>query len=400
MKNLTIVVLGTFDTKGEEHTFIKESIEKRGSRAITVNVGTGTPCRHDVDHDLYSQLFENQGVVKGSRDQAISKMISEAQRLVLSLYRQDGIGGIISAGGGSGTHIAASVMRSLPMGIPKLIVSTVASRDMKPIIGTRDITVMHSVVDLLGINSVSGSLLDKAAAAICSMAQSNWRPARQCKRIALTMFGFITPAAEQVRRELENLDYEVIAFHANGTGGTAMEQMAREGYFDGILDLATHELADELKKGYCSGIGPERLEPVTDPRVVPRLVIPGGLDCAVLEFTRDTVPLELKGRKIFFYDFRSAVRLSQQETALIADQIAAKLLKDPHNVKVLVPEHGWSEADGQGAPLHDPELNQFFVEKLRKALGGAVEIVQVPYHINEVPFARIAAKTMHNMISG
>jgi uncharacterized protein (UPF0261 family) len=166
---------------------------------------------------------------------------------------------------------------------------------------------LHSVADLLGVNSVSGRILDKAAAGICGMVQSNWQPDHNKKRIALPFFGFITPAAEATRHALEKRGYEVIAFHANGTGGMAMEELAAQGYFDGILDLATHELADHLLDGYCGDIGPQRFEPVPG-LSIPRLVVPGGLDCAVLEFTRHDIPDPYKDRKIFFYDFRSAIR--------------------------------------------------------------------------------------------
>ncbi len=395
---LFILVLGTYDTKAEEHVFIRDAIKRRGITPVTINVGTGRPCAVPVDYDLYAELSGADPQFPKSRDHAISQMISRGSALVESLHREQKISGIISAGGGSGTHIAASIMRTLPMGIPKLIVSTVASRDMKPVIGTKDITITHSVTDLLGVNSISGKILDRAAAAICAMAQSRWAPQRQKRRIALTMFGFITPAAEQIRKELEKMNYEVIPFHANGTGGMAMEELAREGYFDGILDLATHELADELKNGYCSGIGPERLEPVSGSRPIPRLVIPGGLDCAVLEFTRDAVPEEYKGRKVFFYDFRSAVRLSKDETLLLAQQIGQKLLKAPEYGKVLIPEKGWSEADREGGPLFDPDLNNLFVRELRQILANKVSIDKVSYHINDSEFAGIAAKMMHDMI--
>jgi len=399
MKRHLIVVIGTYDTKAEEHIFLHKGIKQRGHTSITINVGTGGPCPATVDYDLYPEVLGSSPESCKSRDQAIREMITMASGLVQRLHREHGISGIISAGGGSGTHIAASIMRALPMGIPKLIVSTVASRDMKPVIGTKDITIMHSVVDLLGINSVSGRVLDKAAAAICAMAESQWEPRETKSRIALTLFGFITPAAEFARRELENMGYEVVPFHANGTGGMAMEALAREGYFEGILDLATHELADELKNGYCSGIGPDRLEPITSPQPIPRLVIPGGLDCAVLEFTRDTVPEEYKARKIFYYDFRSAVRLSREETTVVAEQLAEKLSKAPNYCKVLIPLHGCSEADKEGAPLFDPKLNALFVQILKNRLGGIIEIKEAPYHINDPAFARVAAEILHNMIT-
>jgi uncharacterized protein (UPF0261 family) len=321
-----------------------------------------------------------------------------AQELIKELYEKKVIGGIISAGGGTGTHLGTSIMRVLPLGVPKVMVSTVASRDMKKIVGTKDITMMHSVVDLLGVNSVSGGVLDRAAGAICGMVQEHWKPRREKKRIALTMFGFITQAAEAIKGFLEEMGYEVIAFHANGTGGMAMEELAAEGYFDGVLDLATHELADELKNGYCAGIGPERLSPPMG-LDIPRLVVPGGLDCAVLEFTRENIPNEFRDRKIFFYDFRSAIRLSEKETLYVAGQLAEKLNFSPSNTKVLIPEGGWSEADRIGGPLHDPTISEAFKLKLKECLNHSIEVQEVGLHINDPAFARLASNVMDEMLS-
>jgi uncharacterized protein (UPF0261 family) len=287
-------------------------------------------------------------------------------------------------------------MRVLPLGIPKVMVSTVASRDMRQIVATKDITMMHSVVDLLGINSISGAVLDKAAAAACAMVRSNWEPPTDKQRIALTMFGFITEGAEYTKEALEGLGYEVVAFHANGTGGAAMEELAREGAFDGILDLATHELADTLMDGYCSGLGPNRLEPV--PGNIPRVVVPGGLDCAVLQFTRENIPEKFQDRKIFFYDFRSAIRLNAEETAFLAVQLAEKLNRDTTNSKILIPMKGWSEADKQTGPLYDPNMRNLFIGTLRQALDANMEIQEADFHINDRDFALLAAALMDGMM--
>jgi uncharacterized protein (UPF0261 family) len=324
-------------------------------------------------------------------------MIQEAKEKIYQLYREGEIGGIISAGGGTGTHICTSIMHELPLGAPKVMVSTVASRDMTQTVGTKDITMIHSVADLLGVNSISGMILDKAAAGICAMVQSNWMPDQKKKRIALPFFGFITDGAEATKRALGKLGYEVVAFHANGTGGMAMEELAAEGFFDGILDFATHELADDLMDGYCGGIGPRRYEPVPG-RSIPRLVVPGGLDCAVLEFTRDAIPPQYEDRKIFFYDFRSAIRLNAEETTTMANQLAERLNNDSNSVKVLVPMRGWSEADRPNGPLYDPEMNLLLLAKLKELLNSQIEIREVDHHINDPAFGRIAAMMMDRMV--
>jgi len=266
-------------------------------------------------------------------------------------------------------------------------------------VGTKDITMMHSVADLLGVNSVTGKILDRAAGAVSGMVQNPWNQNARRNRVALTMFGFITQAAEAVKSSLEAKGYEVVAFHANGTGGMAMEELAADGYFHGILDLATHELADELMGGYCRGIGPGRLAPVVG-HDIPRLVVPGGLDCAVLEFTRHNIPETLQGRNIFFYDFRSAVRLSLDETRIIARQLADKLNQDTSRIRVLAPMKGWSEADGEGRPLYDPPAQHAFLETLQTVLAPDVEIEKVDLHINDPAFAELAARVMDTMIQG
>ncbi len=288
-------------------------------------------------------------------------------------------------------------MHVLPLGVPKIMISTVASRDMKMSVGTKDITMMHSVADILGVNSIIGGILDRAAGAIVGMVQNSWKQAQEKQRIALSMFGFVTKAAEAIKESLEEKGYEVVAFHANGTGGMAMEELAAEGYFHGILDLATHELADDLMDGYCGGIGPERLEPISGLQI-PRLVIPGGLDCAVLEFTRNNVPEKFRERNIFYYDFRSAVRLSLKETRFIAGQLAEKLNQDILGIKVLVPMRGWSEADGEGRPLYDPVAQDEFMKTLRHDLDPRAEIMEVDLHINDPSFATLASATMDEML--
>ena len=392
-----IAVLGTFDSKAEEHLFLKERIEQRGFCTLTIHVGTRAASPFPAGLDLYWSTHQSPDTGPTSRDTAIATMLLEAKRRIKQLYEDGEICGVISAGGGTGTHLCSGIMHELPLGVPKVMISTVASRDMRNIVGTKDIVMIHSVVDLLGVNSISGSILDRAAAGICGMVSSRWEPRENRPRIALPFFGFITRGAEATKEALENLGYEVVAFHANGTGGTAMVQLAAEGYFAGILELATHELADKLKDGYCGDIGPERFAPIPG-RSIPRLVVPGGLDCAVLEFTRETVPDQYRNRKIFFYDFRSAIRLNADETSRLADQLAQDLSQDARHVKVLIPAKGWSEADREDGPLYDPELNRAFVERLRQKLAPMIEIREVDHHINDPAFAQAAAMMMSDMV--
>ncbi|MGD2098097.1 MAG: Tm-1-like ATP-binding domain-containing protein [Desulfobacterales bacterium] len=396
-KKLTVAVVGTFDSKAEEHFFLKERIETHGLGVLTINVGTAGPSPAAVDLDLFNTIIATSPAVRESRDTAIAAMIDAARVRVQQLYEQNEIAGMISAGGGTGTHIGTSIMHKLPLGVPKVMVSTVASRNMAKTVGTKDITMIHSVADLLGVNSISGRILAVAAAGISGMVRADWQPDMTQKRIALPFFGFITAGAEATRQALEELGYEVVPFHANGTGGMAMEELAAKGYFDGILDFATHELADHLLDGYCGDIGPQRFEPAPG-QPVPRLVVPGGLDCAVLEFTRDSIPPQYQDRQIFFYDFRSAIRLNKDETLTLAGQLAQKLNKDASNVKVLIPLQGWSEADRDAGPLHNPSMNRLFTQQLRQKLNPRIQIVEVDHHINDRGFGEIAAKTLDAMV--
>jgi uncharacterized protein (UPF0261 family) len=395
--NNTIIVLGTFDSKAEEHIFLKQQIEQRGLRTLTINVGTKKPSPVKVDLDLFDSVHLNGKTFYADRDTVINTVLNEAKILIKLLQTEGKVDGIVSAGGGTGTHICTTIMRELPLEVPKVMVSTVASRDMSNIVATKNITMMHSVVDLLGVNSISGKILDQAAGAVCGMVQGQWQPSEEKRRIALPFFGFITTGAEFTRQALESLGYEVVAFHANGTGGMAMEELAAERYFDGILDLATHELADHLLNGYCGNIGPQRYEPVPG-KSIPRLVVPGGLDCAVLEFTRHNIPEQYRGRKIFFYDFRSAIRLNVDETTNLANQLAERLNRDASNVRVLIPQKGWSEADREGGPLYDPETNILFTKRLREIINPKIEIHEVDHHINDEVFGFIAAEMMDKMV--
>ncbi len=389
-----VAILGTLDSKGKEHQFLKEAIESNGYSTITIDVGTTGASPFPPDYSI-SKLIASMGT---DRSCIIEAIIEKAKALALDLYREGKIGGMISAGGGTGTFIGTSIMKVFPLGFSKVMVSTVASRDMSQVIGTKDITMMHSVVDMLGMNSISRIILTKAAGAICGMMSAENEEGEKLPRVALSLYGFITRAAENIKSVLEENHFEVIPFHANGTGGMAMDEMMGDSFFNGVLDLATHELADAMFGGYCGGIGPQRL--ITKKGIdTPRLVIPGGLDAAVLEFDRRSIPEKYKERKIFFYDFRSAIRLTPDESRTLARTVATKLNQSHNANKILIPLRGWSEADKEGDVLFDPESSRAFSETLERSLEPRVEIVKVDYHINDKEFAREAACIMIRMIN-
>jgi len=279
------------------------------------------------------------------------------------------------------------------------MVSTVASRDMSQLIGTKDIIMMHSVVDILGLNAVSKKILANAGSAVAGMARSTVKIRSEKPLIGLTSFGFITEGAMRVKGLLERRGYEVAPFHANGTGGMAMEDLIDQGLINGVVDFALHEFADQMYGGYCGAIGPGRLESAGR-RGIPQVVVPGGLDCIVLEFdSPETMPQHVKGRKVFWYDFRSGVRTSHDDVVQLSKIIANKLNQAQGPSKVIVPLKGWSEADAPGGPLHDPDTNRVFTVELRAALDGRIEVLEVNAHINDAEFAERVVSELDSLMA-
>jgi uncharacterized protein (UPF0261 family) len=398
-----VVIIGTLDTKGQEVEFLRESIIGHQCVPIVLDVGILNPPTTVADI-----LRERVALAGGSnleellrrkdRRLAVQTMIRGAAELLRGLNKQDELSGIIAIGGGTGTHIGMGVMRTLPLGLPKLMVSTVASRDMSNLIGTKDITVMHSVVDILGLNAVSKKILSNAAAAIAGMAKQGGKISSDKPIIGLTSFGFITQGAMRVKTMLEGLGYEVAPFHANGTGGMAMEDLIDQGLISGVMDLALHEFADALYGGYCGDIGPGRLESAG--RIgLPQLVVPGGLDCIVLEFNSvETMPPDMRDRKVFWYDFRSGVRTNREDMARLAATISGKLNRANGPTRVMIPMKGFSEADAIGAPLYEPITNQAFLSALKSGLNPEIEVIEVNAHINDAEFAEAAVSTLNSMM--
>lgn len=399
-----VAIVATLDTKGEEVAFLKKLIESEGRPTLVVDVGTlhEPRIRPDVSRDdLATRAGTAMAEVRDRNDRrfAVETMISGASDLLTDLTARGDLAGVVSIGGGTGTHIGMGVMRALPLGVPKLMVSTVASRDMKELIGTKDIAVMHSVVDILGLNPVSRKILENAASAMAGMARRSGSIRVERPIVGLTSFGFITEGAMRVKRLLEEFGYDVAPFHANGTGGMAMEDLVGQRIITGVLDFALHEFADNLYGGYCGGIGPERLESAG--RLgIPQVVVPGGLDCIVLEFNSiETMPSNVRGRKVFWYDFRSGVRTSPDDVTTLAELIAGKLNRARGPVTFAVPMGGWSEADAPDGPLYEPATNDLFVSKLESLLHPRVKLVKVDAHINHEEFARAVVAELHALMS-
>ena len=399
----TVVIVATLDTKGEEVGYLRQLIQQSGCSTIAIDVGTLNPpaVQPDIPRETVALRAESSiEELREVKDRRVSveTMIRGASALVNDLHGEGKLSGILSVGGGTGTHIGMGIMRTLPLGVPKLMVSTVASRDMSQLIGTKDIAVMHSVTDILGLNAVTKRILANAAAAVAGMARSAAPIAAEKPIIGLTSFGFITEGAMRVKGILESLGYDVAPFHANGTGGMAMEDLVDQGLISGVLDLALHEFSDAMYDGYCAGIGPRRLIAAGE-RGIPQVIVPGGLDCIVLEFdSEETKPAYLKDRKVFWYDFRSGVRTSVEDVTALADTISEKLNLATGPTRVVIPRRGWSEADCKGGPLYDPGANQAFVDELRSRLKPGIEIVEVDAHINAPEFSTAVCSILDSLM--
>jgi len=399
----TVAIVGTLDTKGDEVAHLKELVEQENCSTIVMDVGIlhAPVVSADIAREqvVLRGGIDLQGLLDSKdRRLAVETMIRGASEIVKELHKEGRLSGIIAVGGGTGTHIGTGIMRALPLGVPKLMVSTVASRDMSSLIGTKDITVMHSVVDILGLNAVSRKILSNAASAIVGMVRHAGEIRPEKPIIGLTSFGFITEGAMRVKGMLESLGYEVTPFHANGTGGMAMEDLVDQGLISGVLDFALHEFADQLYDGYCGNIGPERLESAGK-KGIPQVVVPGGLDCVVLEFDSvETMPPRFRDRKVFWYDFRSGIRTNRNDVLALSRTISNKLNLAKGPTSFVIPLKGWSEADAPTAPLYEPETNQVFVAEMKLRLNSHVRVIEVDAHINDETFAGAVVSELHSLM--
>lgn len=396
-----ILLIATLDTKGQEAAYVKQRIEKRGWGVLMLDVGMlgGPQCHADISqanvtkaagYDVYQMKS------RGDRSYSAKIMTKGAIKKAIQLYSHGQLAGVLGIGGGTGTSIGTAVMRSLPLGVPKLMVSTVASRDVSTYVGTRDIGMLHSVVDLVGLNAITRAILDNAAGGIVGMVNGATAVKTGGSLIAATSFGISPISAELARPLLEEKGYEMVTFHANGMGGRALEELIDQGFFVGVLDFVTHELADQLYNGYCGDIGSDRVATAAK-KGVPIIVAPGGLDCIVFN-SINHVPGDLFHRKLYQHDIRVAVRTSEEELRGIGTTIAQRLANPRGPVGVLVPVKGWSEADKAGAALFDPGIDYSMVDTLKRMLPRDVSLREVNCHISDPEFARVAVEWLHEMI--
>lgn len=398
-KNLLIIA--TLDTKGKEAEYVKNISASLGVAPLLMDIGgVGAPqIPPDIPNTALAQAagYGLEELIR-ARDRATAlRAIEQGGSVVAKRLMQEGrLDGAIALGGGTGTGMAAFIMRSLPFGVPKVIVSTVASRDVREYVGTKDIVMFHSVADLLGFNDFIRFILGQAAHAVCGMMEKGSHLKLEKPMVGVTAYGINSQCALFAEDLLQRKGYEMIGFHANGCGGMAMEELINEGRIAGVLDFTPHEIADDMFGGYCRGIGPARLE-TAGRRGIPLVFAPGGLDNAVFS-PYYPMPPELSGRKVHTHDIRFCVRMEQPEMEKFAAIVAEKLNKGTGPVHVLIPTKGWSEADKEGMALFDPLTDRVFTEMLRKLLNPRIPIEEMAVHISEPAFAERAVELLHAMI--
>lgn len=399
-----VVVLATLDTKGAEAAYVAGLLARSGHRACVMDVGVRSPpaCRPDVDRQ---QVAAAAGVemdaVRGlRRDQMMRVMGEGAGRLLARGFAEGRYRGVIALGGNQGTAIAGIAFQSLPVGVPKVAVSTVASGNLRPYFGHKDVAVLFSVGDLVGgPNLISRSILEMATGAIAGMVASARPLARsEAPAVAVTAFGNTQAAVTGVRALLGERGYEVVAFHASGAGGSAMEELIEAGLFAGVVDLTTHELVGEV-------FGLDVYVPTRPGRLtaaarhgLPQVLAPGGLDYFCFG-AAETIPQAYRDRAVHYHNpYNTNVRTSAAELRRLGEVVAERLdAAAAGTAAFLYPQKGWSEVGSPGGPLHDPDANQAFLESLRARLSPAVELEVLDLAINDRGFAERAVEVFERL---
>lgn len=399
-----ILMIGCFDTKGEVFFYLREQLIAQGERVVAINtgvVGSTDLFPVDIGADLVAQEADHtlsELRTKGDRGYAVEVMGRGAAKIVSFLISEGGIKAAIGMGGGGGTFIVLSAMKPIPMGVPKLCISTLAANDLTRQIGSKDILLMPSVVDVAGLNSIIKMLICQAAVAISAISNLSVpedEPHRG--RIAISMFGNTTSCVNQCTCLLQKEGYEVFAFHANGQGGRTMEALIEDNYFDGVLDITTTELADDLFGGICSA-GPERMDAAAR-KGIPQVVVPGCMD--MVNFgPMDSVPGQYSQRQLYSWaPDVTLMRTNATENQAIGKTLSNKINGATGPVVVLLPLKGLSEMDAEGKAFFQPEVNELLFAVLREKIREAVEIREVSANINEPIFAEIAVHSLLKMLN-
>lgn len=398
----TIVLVGALDTKGQEFAFVKELIEEAGLRTLVVDFGVmgEAALAPDVTRAEVAAAGGGDLVQLASgdhKDEAMRVMAEGLAVVVRRLYDDGRLDGILGMGGSGNTSIATRAMRSLPVGLPKVMVSTLGGGDVSAYAGTKDITFMPSIVDVAGINSISRVIYKNAAGAIVGMVQME-APAAESERplITASMFGNTTACVDRARSLLESAGYEVLVFHATGTGGRTMESLIADGYIAGSLDITTTELADEVCGGVLSA-GPER--GLAAARAgIPTVLVPGCVDMANF-WGIETVPERYRGRT--FYQWNPNVTLMRtnvEENTRIGEMLAAAANESTAAVAVVLPLRGVSMLDSPGGQFWDPAADTACYDAIKRALKPGIPVIELDHNINDPEFAGRCAALMLEML--
>lgn len=404
---MAIVLVGTLDTKGNEYRFLRDLLHQAGAETLVIDAGVLGPPAFPPDISRET-VFEAAGTTyqavaqAGDRGQAVTLAAKGVALLVNDLYKQGKVSGVLGLGGSAGTTIATSAMRALPVGIPKLMVSTLASGQVKNYVGVRDICMMYSVVDISGLNRISRQVLSNAAFAMLGMVQGRQRYAASIAQeekplVTATMFGVTTPCVERARRIIEEHGYEVLVFHATGVGGQTMESFIADGIVAGVLDITTTELADELVGGILSA-GPDRLT-AAGLYGVPQVISVGALD--MVNFgPPDTVPSKFLGRRFYQHNPNvTLMRTTPEENEKLGKEIAFKASAAKGSTAIVLPLRGVSAIDAEGKPFWWPEADRALFESIRHWLAPHVELIELDLHINDPAFADACARKLLELMA-
>jgi uncharacterized protein (UPF0261 family) len=403
----TVLLIGTLDTKGPEIAYVRDRMHALGVGTIVADSGILAGPLDFVPDVSRSEVARLGGRTidalrhAGSRGEAVNGMVLGLQRLALDLYREGKLDGVITLGGAEGVVLGASAMLSLPIGIPKIIVTPLASgqRRFGPLVGTRDVMVVHSVVDILGLNPISTLIFDNVAAAMAGMLEHAHpaRPATDRPRVAITMLGNTTKAVMTIRDALTRHGLDSVIFHSNGVGGPAMEELAAQGLFVGVIDFTTDELADELIGGFHAA-GPERLRRI-GLLGLPQVVVPGCIDFTV-HGRPEEIPARLNGRPVYTHNPEfTLVRTLRGEMTQLGHLFAERLNDAMGPVAVMVPTAGLSIPNVPGGLFWDPEADAAFLDALKTELRPEIAVSTHPFHINATEFALAVADRFVNLLA-
>jgi uncharacterized protein (UPF0261 family) len=398
----TVVIVGALDTKGKEFAFVKDLIEKQGLKTLVVDFGVmGKPeFAPDITRDeVASHAGGNLAALSTGehKDEAMRVMAAGLKDVVSELYAAGKLDGIIGMGGSGGTSIATGAMRVLPVGVPKVMVSTVGGGDVSAYAGAKDITFIPSIVDVAGINSISRAIYTNGAGAITGMVKMD-SPKSTAEKplVAASMFGNTTTCVDRARGIVEAAGYEVLVFHATGTGGKTMESLINDGYIVASMDITTTELADEV----CGGVfnaGPERCLAASR-KGIPAIVVPGCVDMANFGGV-ETMPEKYKGRNIYQWNPNvTLLRTNVEENTKMGEMLAAAANASSAPVTVILPLKGVSMLDSQGGQFWDPEADKACYDAIKKNLKAGIPVIEADYNINDPEFADLCANTLLKML--